>query len=445
MPRPGPVPGTVVMGRLMEDGTFTPRTVVFFPEGAFGPTNNCVGIGDVLRRRGHRVVFVVEESFAGTLEAKGFEERLMRLQAPPEVPEEPGQFWKDFIRDTAPHFREPTFEQLGTLILPIWEQLVAGSMYVDERLGEIFTELQPDVIVEDNVVAFPAVIASGAPWVRVVSCNPLEMADPGLPPALSGLPAKDQSDWQAFRDEAARQNAQLHREFDDFVQTCGCPALPAGEFMFESPYLNLYVYPAEADYERTKGLPPTWQRLDSSVRATDEPFTMPEGFAGDGKLIYVSLGSLGSAEPELMGRLVDLLGRTPHRYIMSMGQQAGQMALPDNVYGEEFLPQPSILPLVDAVITHGGNNTTTESFFFGKPMLALPLFWDQYDNAQRIDELDFGHRLASYDFTDAEFFAALDESRLAAISARLQADPGPVKAANLIERLANERTPIHRA
>jgi UDP:flavonoid glycosyltransferase YjiC (YdhE family) len=25
------------------------RTIVFFPEGAFGPTNNCVGIGDVLR------------------------------------------------------------------------------------------------------------------------------------------------------------------------------------------------------------------------------------------------------------------------------------------------------------------------------------------------------------------------------------------------------------
>ena len=48
------------------------RTIVFFPEGAFGPTNNCVGIGQVLRSRGHRVVFIVEESFAGTLEAKGF-------------------------------------------------------------------------------------------------------------------------------------------------------------------------------------------------------------------------------------------------------------------------------------------------------------------------------------------------------------------------------------
>ena len=84
-----------------------PRTIVFFPEGAFGPTNNCVGIGSVLRERGHRVVFIVEESFAGTLEAKGFEERLMRLGPPPEVPEVPGQFWKDFIRDTAPVFRTP--------------------------------------------------------------------------------------------------------------------------------------------------------------------------------------------------------------------------------------------------------------------------------------------------------------------------------------------------
>jgi UDP:flavonoid glycosyltransferase YjiC (YdhE family) len=56
-------------------------TVVFFPEGAYGPTNNCIGIGRALQELGLRVVFVVEESFAGTLEAKGFEERLMRLDA----------------------------------------------------------------------------------------------------------------------------------------------------------------------------------------------------------------------------------------------------------------------------------------------------------------------------------------------------------------------------
>jgi UDP:flavonoid glycosyltransferase YjiC (YdhE family) len=222
--------------------------------------------------------------------------------------------------------------------------------------------------------------------------------------------------------------------------------------MFDSPYLNLFVYPEEADYERATPLPPTFHRLGASVRTTDPPFNMPAALEREGKLIYVSLGSLGSAEPELMGRLVDLMGRAGHRVIMSMGPQAGQIALPDNIHGEEFLPQPSILPLVDAVITHGGNNTTTESFSFGKPMMVLPLFWDQHDNAQRVDEMGFGQRLAPYGFSDDQFLTALDDlltdrdrqSRMAGIGQRLQADPGPIKAANLIERLANEREPIHR-
>ena len=94
------------------------KTFVFFPEGAFGPTNNCVGIGDVLRRRGHRVVFVIEESFKGTLEAKGFEERLMRLGPAPEQAEVPGRFWKAFIRDTAPAFRDSRGHQLGGPLRP---------------------------------------------------------------------------------------------------------------------------------------------------------------------------------------------------------------------------------------------------------------------------------------------------------------------------------------
>ena len=161
------------------------RTIVFFPEGAFGPTNNCVGIGAVLRERGHRVVFVVEESFAGTLEARGFEERLMRLGPPPEVPEVPGQFWKDFIRDTAPMFRTSTIEQLGSFIQPTWQALVDGATYVHPRLLDIFDEVRPDVIVEDNVVAFPALPAAGRPWVRIASCNPAELLDPAVPPVFS--------------------------------------------------------------------------------------------------------------------------------------------------------------------------------------------------------------------------------------------------------------------
>jgi UDP:flavonoid glycosyltransferase YjiC (YdhE family) len=213
------------------------------------------------------VVFVVEESFAGTLEAQGFEEALMRLKPKPEGDEEPGQFWKDFIRDTAPQFRKPTIEQLETLILPIWQELVDGARYVDERLVEIFTELRPDVIVQDNVVGFPAVLASGSPWARIVSCNPLELKDPELPPTFSGLPTDDPSQWKAFRHRYRELHADLQRDFSAFCEECGAPPLPAGEFIHESPYLNLYLYPAEADYTRARPLGQTWHRLDSCVRA----------------------------------------------------------------------------------------------------------------------------------------------------------------------------------
>jgi len=429
-------------------------TVIFFPEGAYGPTNNCVGIGDVLRRRGHRVVFVVEESFAGTLEAQGFEERLMRLGPPPEQPEAPGQFWKDFVRDTAPVFRRSTFEQLEGFMLPTWQALVDGARYVDDRLVEILGEVEPDAVVEDNVLCFPALEASGRPWVRIVSCNPLEIRDPDLPPPYSGLPVADRSGWEAFAAEYRRLHAGLHAEFSAWCAERGARPLPDMEFIHESPWLNLYGYPVEVDYVRSRPLGPTWHDVEASVRATDAPWSPSEDWAeGDAKVLYLSLGSLGSADVGLMQRLIDALAETPHRVVVSLGPQHEELRLADGMVGAEFLPQTSVLPHVDLVITHGGNNTTVESLFFGKPTVVLPLFWDQHDNAQRMDELGLGVRLPTYAWEPAELTGAVDRllgdellrERLARISARLQGVRGTERAADLIERVAREGGPVVRA
>ena len=250
-------------------------TIVFFPEGAHGPTNNCAGIGQILRERGHRVVFIIEESFAGTLEARGFEERLMRLGPPPEQEEAPGQFWIDFIHDTAPVFRKPTIEQLGEFIAPTFEALCDGARYVHGRLLEIIDELNPDVIVEDNVVSFPALAASGRRWVRIVSCNPLEVPDPALAPVFSGYPADDRSAWPAFSDEFRRTHADLHASFDEFRREAGAPPLPGLEFMDTSPYLNIYGYPDEVDYARSQRA-----RRDLAQRADERALGRPVGAAG---------------------------------------------------------------------------------------------------------------------------------------------------------------------
>jgi MGT family glycosyltransferase len=421
------------------------ETVVFWPESAAGPTNNCIGIGHVLRQRGHRVAFAVESSWAGKLEALGFEEHLVDLAEPPEGVVDAGQFWKDFISATAPEFRKPTIEQLETVTEPIWQELADGARYSEDRLAGILDDVGPDVIVEDNVIAFPALLTAGAPYVRIVSCNPLEMRDPLLPPVFSGLPTDDDSGWQAFREEYARTHRDLWQGFNDWVLEQGAPPLEDLEFIHPSQHANLYLYPQVADYQRSRPLDPTWQRLDSSVRATDEAFEVPASLAGGhGSLIYLSLGSLGSADVQLMTRLVEVLAKTPHRYIVSKGPRHAEFELADNMWGAETVPQTNVLPQVDLVITHGGNNTTTESFHFGKPMVLLPLFWDQYDNAQRVQEVGAGARLDTYGFGDEELTGAIDRlladeplrARMAMNGRRIRAASGTELAADRIEAVA---------
>ena len=423
------------------------KTFLFMPESAYGPTNNCIGIANVLRERGHRVVFAAEASWRGKLTGLGFEEDLVDLAPPAEEgpgEADAGQYWKDFVASTAPEFRRPTIEQLQTVIKPIWDGLIDGARYCQPQLAGIVARTAPDVIVEDNVIGFPALMTAGVPVVRIVSCNPLEIKGPGVAPVFSGYPADDDRGWAAYRAEYDRVHRDLWTEFNAWWTAQGAAPLPDLEFIPEGD-LNLYVYPGEADYLAARPVGPSWHRLDSSVRETDSQFELPGGLAGrSGPLVYLSLGSLGSADVELMRRLVGFLGGTPYRYIVSKGPRHAELELPPNMWGAEFVPQTSVIPQVDLVITHAGNNTTTEALHFGKPMICLPLFWDQYDNAQRVAELGLGVRLDPYRVTGQELRDAVGRllgdaglrARLAALGEAIRGRDGLRHAADLIEKTA---------
>jgi UDP:flavonoid glycosyltransferase YjiC (YdhE family) len=152
---------------------------------------------------------------------------------------------------------------------------------------------------------------------------------------------------------------------------------------------------------------------------------------------------MGSVDVELMKRLVEILAKSPHKFIVSKGLLHDKYELADNMWGERSVPQTKVLPLVDLVITHGGNNTVTETFSFGKPMIVMPLFADQFDNAQRIHEKGFGIRLETYSFKEEELLTAIEKllndevmkKRLAAASNRILNSDSLVKASELIEKL----------
>lgn len=427
----------------------TPLTFLFMPESAYGPTNNCIGIGNELRRRGHRVVFAAEASWAGKLVEFGFEEDLVDLAPPAEDAgeQDAGQFWKDYINEMSPQFRRSTYEQLETVTAPIWQTLIDGAQYCEPQLKAIIERTKPDVIIEDNVLTFPALLTAGVPFVRIVSCNPLEVRGDDIAPVFSGLPQEPRTEWAAFRAEYDRTHRAMWESFTAWVQQEGAPPLPDLDFIHTGD-VNLYVYPEELDYTDARPLDDSWIRLDSSVRQTDaEPEIPVEFLSLPGPLIYFSLGSLGSADVDLMRSVIAALADRPYRVIVSKGPRHEEIELAANMWGAEFLPQTRILPMVDLVITHGGNNTTTESMHFGKPMVLLPLFWDQYDNAQRVHEKGFGRRLSTYGFAPDELRAAIDEQlqdaahveKLHATGESIRARSGLQQAADRLEALGRDR------
>jgi len=117
------------------------------------------------------------------------------------------------------------------------------------------------------------------------------------------------------------------------------------------------------------------------------------------------------------------------------------------MWGMNNLPQLSILPLVDLVITHGGNNTINESFYFGKRVLVLPLLFDQLDNGQRIHETGLGIRFHPYKVGEEELLNGIEqllqdkllEKRMISISKRIRASNSQSKAADLVEEIAKKK------
>jgi UDP:flavonoid glycosyltransferase YjiC (YdhE family) len=220
------------------------------------------------------------------------------------------------------------------------------------------------------------------------------------------------------------------------------------EFIFTkySPYLNIYGFPLELDYLNMRPLPPNWYRFDNLKRTGGQHiFEVPESLREkSGKLIYFSMGSMGGADVKLMERLITILSKSPHRFIVSKGPLHEQIELSDNMWGKQSVPQIDILPIVDLVITHGGNNTITETFYFGKPMIVMPIFGDQYDNAQRVQEKGFGIRLDPYKFNEHDLLESIekllnDQSlklELKRISNRIQSENSISKLPQMIEKLA---------
>ena len=425
----------------MSDG----KVIAFFPEAAFGPALNSVGIAQACEKLGHKAVFLTDPGMGGVYAGYGFEEHMVNMSEPM-PPEEMAKYWSDFINGHIPNFNKTPYEQIDNYVKECWEAIVETAVWAQKDLPGVLDKVKPDVICVDNVILFPAIKQFGKPWVRIISCSENEFPDPDIPPHLSGC---GENDHACFEKYTARFNEVVkptHEHFNAFLAECNEAPYPLGEFFEASPHLNLLLYPEPVKFKRRNPLDPArFQYLEGCVRQ-DEPYEVPQFKANNDKpLLYVSFGSLGSGDTDLLKRLMSAIASLPYRALFNVGDYMDAYdEVPDNVLIHSWYPQPSVIPQVDAVIHHGGNNSFTECLYFGKPAIIMPYVWDGHDNATRVQETGHGFKMHRSDWTEGELARNLADmltskamqDRLAATSAHMQARHGPTKAAELLDKLA---------
>jgi MGT family glycosyltransferase len=426
---------------------------VLFPEpAAIGPLMNLIGIAQGLRERGHECIFVLDPGIAGRALAYGFQERHLSCMAPM-TPEESAKYWDEFMLRHLPSFRTSPYEQISTYVKACWEAIAATSEWsVRNGLGALLAELSPDLIVNDNVALYPDTERAGCPWVRVISCSENEIGDPEIPPHLSGCGENDRACFDRFRSRYREVIGPVHARFVDFLESCGCERLTFPEFVHPSPHLNLLLYPKPLRFRRRHPLDPArFVHLDGCVRREAEPYALPSFGGHEGEpLIYLSFGSLGVADVDLIRRMIGVLGKAPYRVLVNVGEHLARYEVPpENVHLASWYPQAAVLPHCDVVIQHGGNNSLMETLFYGKAPLVMPFAWDGHDNARRVDDTGHGIGMHRTEWSDEELLRNVrrlltDESirtRLRATSAYMQAHDGRETAAGRIHELLGASAP----
>ncbi|XP_039494325.1 UDP-glucosyltransferase 2 [Drosophila santomea] len=111
-------------------------------------------------------------------------------------------------------------------------------------------------------------------------------------------------------------------------------------------------------------------------------------------VIYFSMGSNIKSKdlpPATRKVLMETFASLPQRVLWKF-EDDQLPEKPSNVFISKWFPQPDILahPNVKLFITHGGLLSTIESIYFGKPVLGLPIFYDQHLNVQRAKQAGYG-------------------------------------------------------
>jgi UDP:flavonoid glycosyltransferase YjiC (YdhE family) len=418
-----------------DDGTFPFMHVVLATLGTDGDVMPFVGLGSILRSRGHRVTLGAPEPYRSSATERD-------LEFCPLVT-------SDAVREM---LSNPD----------MWHPLRSGPMMA--RWGSRFLRAQYEdlarLVRDDTVmVANPGVLSARLVQETRGSRLATLLLQPGLLPSIESPP--QMPGGLTLPTWAPRFIAKLYWTSVDFAgalmaagtlnelrATLGLAPIRRLFKWWLSPDLVIGLFPPwyappPRDWPPQLGLA-GFGHFDggSSIELPDQLRAFCE--AGTPPIVFTMGTGMTHASKFFRAavRACELLGA--RGLVVTKFPEYLPTNLPDTVRPCAFAPFRALLPLCAAIVHHGGIGTTAAALSAGIPQLVLPLAWDQPDNAARVRALGAGtslppKRRSPEHMANAVSRLMTEETRrqCRALARRSHAEPdGLQAAANIVEQLA---------
>lgn len=253
-----------------------------------------------------------------------------------------------FLRDQAGH---------GIAALKsLWQEYVVPmTRFMLPSVSRAVAAYQPDIVVADQYALAGAIAAHrhGTPWATLAT-QPLELAH-----AFAGLPRVDA--WVRAQIALVCREADVtDTDFDPLFSPFLVIAFTTPAFSGDEPRGDHVALVGPAMREHPSAF--VWERLDRSRRKVLITVgTLAAGLARDFyRRAAVAVAALGDTVQTIMIGPPDVLP----------GPLECVLVVPS-------APMLTLLPLMDAVISHGGMNTVSEALAHGVPLVVAPIRHDQ--------------------------------------------------------------------
>jgi UDP:flavonoid glycosyltransferase YjiC (YdhE family) len=388
------------------------RHLFVFPP-LVGHVNPALGVAEELRRRGDDVAWVAHEAAVGHL-LGGAGTKVYPAG--------------DSFLETAVELMSRHDALKGAASLQfVWEEfLVPLTLIMADPVRAAVDDFRPDVVVADQHAFAGAVVAEerGLPW-AVSASTTAELLDP----LMAG---------------ARKIAAWFRGQLDGLFDRLGMPQLTeAGFDPRYSPHLVIQYSTPELVGPVQRHLPSVVY-VGPALRPADVPVDFPwEWLERHERHVLVSLGTLVQGKGlRFLQRAMEAAEGQPYGMVL-VGDPAVLPPPPTNVLVRPFVPQLELLARVDAVVSHGGQNTAAEALLAGVPLVCAPIRLDQPITTAQVVAAGAGRRLSFGRATAADIRAAVDavlhdpayRAAAAGIGDALRAAGGAARAADHIQAL----------